>query len=117
MGKGCFGLEQDQARPYTAVLRHIGLVMAAFSVCAVTATALRDRTDVQPLQAPASSRSPSAKSGDCSPTRPPGRNRRATQAAGSSGDATTRHDPAGSTNTHACNEIMPWSASHYGLRY
>jgi SRSO17 transposase len=47
LGKGCFGLDQCQARLYTAVLRHLVLVMAAFAVCAVTAAQLRDRTDTQ----------------------------------------------------------------------
>jgi SRSO17 transposase len=47
LGKGCFGLDQCQARLYTAIRRHIVLVMAAFAVCAVTAAALRDRTDAQ----------------------------------------------------------------------
>ena len=36
-GKGCFGLDQCQARLYTAILRHLVLVMAALAVCAVTA--------------------------------------------------------------------------------
>ena len=40
-GKGCFGLDQCQARLYTAILRHIVLVMAALAVCAVTAAQLR----------------------------------------------------------------------------
>jgi SRSO17 transposase len=47
LGKGCFGLDQCQARLYTAVLRHIVLVMAALAICAVTAAQLRDRTDTQ----------------------------------------------------------------------
>jgi SRSO17 transposase len=47
LGKGCFGLDQCQARLYTAVLRHIVLVMAALAICAVTAAMLRDRTDTQ----------------------------------------------------------------------
>jgi hypothetical protein len=34
---GCFGLDQCQARLYTAILRHFVLVMAALAVCAVTA--------------------------------------------------------------------------------
>jgi SRSO17 transposase len=46
-GKGCFGLDQCQARLYTAILRHIVLVMAALAICAVTAAMLRDRTDTQ----------------------------------------------------------------------
>ena len=32
-----FGLDQCQARLYTAILRHLVLVMAALAVCAVTA--------------------------------------------------------------------------------
>jgi SRSO17 transposase len=46
-GKDCFGLDQCQARLYTAILRHIVLVMAALAVCAVTAALLRTRTDTQ----------------------------------------------------------------------
>ena len=44
-GKDYFGLDQCQARLYTAILRHIVLVMAALAICAVTAAQLRDRTD------------------------------------------------------------------------
>jgi SRSO17 transposase len=47
LGKGCFGLDQCQARLYTAVLRHLVLVMAALAVCAVTAAQLRERTGTQ----------------------------------------------------------------------
>jgi hypothetical protein len=47
LAKGCFGLDQCQARLCTAVLRHLVLVMAALAVCAVTAARLRDRTDAQ----------------------------------------------------------------------
>ena len=46
-GKGYFGLDQCQARLYTAILRHIVLVMAALAICAVTAAQLRDHTDTQ----------------------------------------------------------------------
>ncbi len=46
--KDCFGLDQCQARLYTAILRHLVLVMAALAVCAVTAAQLRDRTNAQP---------------------------------------------------------------------
>jgi SRSO17 transposase len=45
--KDCFGLDQCQARLYTAILRHAVLVMAALAICAVTAALLRDRTDTQ----------------------------------------------------------------------
>jgi SRSO17 transposase len=47
LGKGCFGLNQCQARLYTAILRHAVLVMAALAICAVTAARLRDRTGPQ----------------------------------------------------------------------
>ena len=47
LAKGCFGLDQCQARLYTAVLRHLVLAMAALAVCAVTAAQLRERTDAQ----------------------------------------------------------------------
>jgi SRSO17 transposase len=46
-GKDCFGLDQCQARLYTAIARHLVLVMAALAICAVTAALLRDRTDTQ----------------------------------------------------------------------
>jgi hypothetical protein len=46
-GKDYFGLDQCQARLYTAILRHLVLVMAALAICAVTAAQLRDRTDTQ----------------------------------------------------------------------
>ena len=45
--KDYFGLDQCQARLYTAILRHLVLVMAALAICAVTAAQLRDRTDAQ----------------------------------------------------------------------
>jgi SRSO17 transposase len=51
--KDCFGLDQCQARLYTAIARHTVLVMAALAICAITAALLRDRTDTQappPLQ-------------------------------------------------------------------
>ncbi len=46
-GKGYFGLDQCQARLYTAVRRHLVLVMAALAICAVTAAWLRTSTDSQ----------------------------------------------------------------------
>ena len=57
-GKDCLGLDQSQVRLYTAIIRHVVLVMAALAICAVTAALLRDRTDsqapppVRPGQAP-----------------------------------------------------------------
>ena len=56
--KDYFGLDQCQARLYTAIRRHLVLVMAALAICAVTAAQLRDRTrtkappPVRPDQAP-----------------------------------------------------------------
>jgi SRSO17 transposase len=47
LGKGCFGLDQCQARLYTAILRHAVLVMAVLAICAVTAAQLRGRTSTQ----------------------------------------------------------------------
>ena len=46
-GKDCFGLDQCQARLYTAIARHVVLVMAALAICAITAALVRDRTDTQ----------------------------------------------------------------------
>jgi SRSO17 transposase len=43
LAKGCFGLDQCQARLYTAILRHAVLVMAALAVCAVSAAQLKAR--------------------------------------------------------------------------
>ena len=45
--KDCFGLDQCQARLYTAIARHAVLVMAALAICAITSALLRDRTDTQ----------------------------------------------------------------------
>ena len=47
LAKGCFGLDQCQARLYTAILRHVVLVMAALAICAVTAALLRDRAGTE----------------------------------------------------------------------
>jgi SRSO17 transposase len=46
-GKDYFGLDQCQARLYTAIRRHLVLVMAALAICAVTAAQLRDCTGTQ----------------------------------------------------------------------
>jgi hypothetical protein len=57
------------------------------------------------------------KSAGCSPARSPARNQAPTLSTGLNGDAATRHDPAGSTNMHACSATTPWSASHWRLPY
>ena len=74
-GKDQFGLDESQVRLYTAIARHTVLTCAALAICAVTAALLRDQTDTQappptrpdqlPPADPASSRSPSRKSGGC----------------------------------------------------
>ena len=118
---------RPKARVYTAILRHIVLVMAALAVCAVTAAQLRDRTDTQ---APPPARP------DAPPPDDPGlipltvrevkrllaaalnrRTRPATPPAGSNGAAATRHNSAGSTNAHAYRATTPWSASNWMLPY
>jgi SRSO17 transposase len=45
--KDSLGLDQCQARLYTAILRHTVLVMAALAICAVTAAQLKDRAGAQ----------------------------------------------------------------------
>jgi SRSO17 transposase len=47
LGKDCFGLDQCQVRLYTAIIRHVVLVMAALAICAVTTALLKDRTGTQ----------------------------------------------------------------------
>jgi SRSO17 transposase len=47
LGKDCFGLDESQARLYTAIARHTVLAMAALAICAITAALLRHRTDTQ----------------------------------------------------------------------
>jgi hypothetical protein len=45
--KDYVGLDQCQTRLYTAIRRHLVLVMAALAICAVTAAQLRHATDAQ----------------------------------------------------------------------
>ncbi len=63
LGKDCFGLDQCQARLYTAILRHTVLVMAALAVCAVTAALLRGRTGSQAPPPAAPDQAPPAEPG------------------------------------------------------
>ena len=70
LGKDCLGLDQCQARLYTAIQRHIVLVMAALAICAVTAAQLKDRTDTQ-APPPVSARpGPAARPGNDPADRP-----------------------------------------------
>ena len=59
-GKDCFGLDQCQARLYTAIARHAVLVMAALAICAVTAAAPA-RPHRHPGTAPGPGRSAAAR--------------------------------------------------------
>ena len=128
-GKDCFGLDQCQARLYTAILRHAVLVMAALAICAVTAALLRDRTDTQapppvrpdqppppdpgliPLTIPEIKRMLAALT-----TRPPPR---WLVIHGTPGPAATRPAHDGSTNAPGSPATpgLPWSASEMRLPY
>ena len=45
--KDAFGLDESQVRLYTAIVRHLVLVMVALAICAITAALLEDHTDPQ----------------------------------------------------------------------
>jgi len=47
-GKDHFGLDHSQVRLYTALLRHLTLTMAALTICALTAAAIRPATSTLP---------------------------------------------------------------------
>jgi hypothetical protein len=102
LSKGCFGLDQCQARLYTAILRHTVLVMTALAICAVAAVRIHDLTGTQ-LPSPASPDAmPPADLGLIPLTIREVRLLAAaldqpTSPAGSSSGAATRHDPGGST--------------------
>ena len=110
LGKDSLGLDQCQARLYTAIQRHIVLVMAALAICAVTAAWLKDRTDAQASPPVTPGQTPPPDPGMIPLTVPEIKRllaavlSRATPAvtppAGSPGDAATRHDPDGSTSAH-----------------
>nr|WP_055507944.1 hypothetical protein [Nonomuraea pusilla] len=48
VGNSLFGLDESQVRLYEALLRHLGLVMAALAICVASAAAARRRTDTRP---------------------------------------------------------------------
>jgi hypothetical protein len=95
-GKGCFGLGESQVRINTAIARHTVLVMAALTICSVTATLLRRRTEtrapapVRPDQLPPADPGmiplTVPRPGACSPARP----RPPLPCTGWHGDADTR---------------------------
>ena len=127
LGKDCFGLDQCQARLYTAILRHIVLVMAALAICAITAAQLRDRTDTQAPPPVRPSQTPPPDPGmipltvpeikrllAAAPARP---SPPTTSSTGSPGHAATKPAHAGSTNAHDSTGTTPCSASEMRLPY
>ena len=50
--KDAFGLDESQVRLYTAIIRHLVLVMVALAICAITAALLEDHTDAQAPRQP-----------------------------------------------------------------
>jgi len=128
-GKDCFGLDQCQARLYTAIIRHAVLVMAALAICAVTA-AFTPRPHRHPGTAPGQTRTAAARRawhdpadhpGDQAPARRPHRPATAPVAH----HPLERLDPpppsprAGSINAHGlpATPKLPWSASEVRLPY
>jgi hypothetical protein len=87
-------------------LRHIVLVMAALSICAVTAAQLRDRTDTQAPAPVTPDQAPPAAGPREDPADHPeirrllAATRPATPHAGWPGDVATRPGPAGSMSVH-----------------
>ncbi len=120
--KDCFGLDQCQARLYTAIARHVVLVMAALAICAITAALVKDRTDTQapppvrpdqpppaepgmiPLTIPEIKRLLAALTGPC---------RSGMSFTGTHGPAATRpaHDGSTSAADSPVTPNLPWSIS------
>jgi hypothetical protein len=126
-GKDQFGLDQCQARLYTAIARHLVLVMAALTVCAVAAALLRNRTGTQ-APPPSSPGQPPPEDPGMIPLTVPEIRRitaalttrpmpRRSSSTGTPGPAATRPDPAGTTSGVASNATMPWPASKVRLPY
>ena len=105
-GKDCFGLDQCQARLYTAIQRHTVLVMAALAICAVAAAQLRARTGSQPPPPAAPDQAPPAEPGMIALTVPEIKRilaalttrPRRSSSTGTPGPAATRHEHAGTTS-------------------
>ena len=127
--KDCFGLDQCQARLYTAVLRHAVLVMAALAICAVTTALLRDRTDTQAPPPVRPDQPPPAEPGMIPLTIPEIKRLlaalttrplpRGLSSTGTAGPAATRPAPDGSTNAPGSPAMprSPCSASQVRLPY
>ena len=128
-GKDCFGLGQCQARLYTAIARHVLLVMAALAICAITAALVRDRTDTQAPPPVRPGQPPPAEPGMIPLTIPEIKRllaalttRPLPQCAVIHWDAWTRRHQAaraGSTNApdSPATSKSPWSASEMRLPY
>jgi SRSO17 transposase len=125
-GKDYLGLDQCQARLYTAIRRHLVLAWPPSrsapspppgSGTPLTPTPRPRRPQTRSRQpTPASSRSPSTRSRTCSPPPSASPGTHGTPPAGFNGDAATRHDPAGSTSAHASHATTPRSTSDWRLR-
>jgi hypothetical protein len=110
--KNCFGLDQCQARLYTAILRRVVQVMAALAICAATAALLKDRTDTQ--APPPAARACESRTLAELATPPPGqcRSNRHTPAKGAQGDPRLRwadrgrSGPADSIHFDSCRNVM-----------
>jgi hypothetical protein len=109
--KDCFSLDQCQARLYTAIQRHLVLVMAALAACAVAAAMLRARTGTRVPPPSSPGQPPPADCGMIPLTVPEIRRitaalttrpmPRRSSSTGTPGCAATRHAPAGTTSAHA----------------
>ena len=127
--KDCFGLDQCQARLYTAIARHVVLVMAALAICAITAAVLKDRTDTQAPPPVRPDQPPPAEPGMIPLTIPEIKRllaaltirpcRPGTSSTGTHGPAATRPAHDGSTNAPDSSGTprSPWSASEMRLPY
>jgi hypothetical protein len=99
-GKDHFGLDHSQVRLYTALVRHIVLVMAALAVCVVTAAQAKTRAPAPILPTTLDEQLPPdpwPRSNGCSRWSPAGSSRRPITWAGSGGDGATRPEHAGFT--------------------
>jgi hypothetical protein len=129
--KDCFGLDQCQARLYTAIARHTVLVMAALAICAITAALVKDRTDTQAPPPVRADQPPPADPGMipltipeikrllAALTSPPGPFPDGSSSTGTHGPAATKPAHDGSTNApdSPATPNLPCSASEMRLPY
>ena len=127
--KDCFGLDQCQARLYTAIARHAVLVMAALAICAITAALVKDRTDTQAPSPVRADQPPPAEPGmipltipeisGFSPPLPPGPCPDGLSSTGAHGPVATKpaHDSSTNAPGSPATPNLPWSASEMRLLY